>query len=91
MNVLVPTVTPVAAAVTAAPRSPSLRGLRIGFMHNTKLMSDVLLEEIATRLEAGWATASVFAGKAMAGRIASGELLDQLSSDCHGIVTGVGD
>jgi hypothetical protein len=45
-----PTTTPAARGLTLAPRPPSLAGLRLGLVDNTKFNSDTLLTKLAARL-----------------------------------------
>ena len=50
MKLFDPTSKPVERAVELAPRPPSLRGLRLGLVDNTKFNSDTLLTKLAERL-----------------------------------------
>ncbi len=51
MHLMDPTAGPVAAEVKLAPRPPSLKGLRVGLIENTKFNSKALLLKVAQRLE----------------------------------------
>lgn len=51
MKLFDPTTAPASRALTLAHRPPSLAGLRLGLVDNTKFNSDTLLLKLAARLE----------------------------------------
>jgi hypothetical protein len=51
MRLFDPTSPPTTRALALAPRPPSLAGLRLGLVDNTKFNSDTLLRKLAHRLE----------------------------------------
>lgn len=51
MDLFDPTTTAQSEAFTYAPRPPSLEGLRVGLVENTKFNSEVILRKVAERLD----------------------------------------
>ncbi|WP_171064212.1 UGSC family (seleno)protein [Actinomadura soli] len=75
----------------ALPRPVSLTGLAVGYLDNGKPNSDRLLRLLSARLREDGALEAAWARKPSIGRVASGEMLDDLAARCDVVVTGVGD
>jgi len=81
-----------APGLALAPRRPSLSGLRVGLMDNTKHNAAMLLAEIGKLLatEHG-VTVTVESTKANFAAPAPAELVEQYREACDVVITGVGD
>ena len=91
MVVLRPDAGGPAAPAREAKRLDSLRGQRVAYLANGKLMADVFLEETARILRLRFDHEAIFVTKPDMSRVASEALLDRLAAQCHAIITGVGD
>jgi hypothetical protein len=87
-----PTATPVARAVTVAPRPRDLAGLRLGLVENTKFNSDTLLLKLADRLARRY---GVRLGGMSRKRSPSHEIeetaLEALKAQSDVVISGIGD
>lgn len=89
-----PTVTPISDSplFTYALRPPSLRGLRVGLVENTKFNSETLLRKIAERLAARYQVSLThLEHKKSSGHSVSPEALSLLKKQADFVLTGVGD
>lgn len=89
--VLDPTVEAPRETAGALPRPASLSGLAVGYLDNGKPNSDRFLRLLSARLREDGARDGGWARKPSIGRVATGEMLDDLSARCDVVVTGVGD
>jgi hypothetical protein len=78
----------VATAPVLAARPPSLAGLRLGILDNSKEQADVILGRLAETFAREGAT-PVFARKPSFSRVAPREVLEQLKA-CDIVITGLG-
>lgn len=100
-TLLDPTVDPVAGPGAAhagaggpelAARPPSLRGVRLGILANTKRNAEEILRELAARLERDHAVTTAVAVKKLSiVDPVPADLLAQLTAGCDVAVVGVGD
>jgi hypothetical protein len=75
-----------------ARRPPSLQGLRIGLVDNTKHNSDQLLLRIASTLEREHgAKAHIIRKKKSSGAAPHAEIIEEYKASCDVVVAGVGD
>jgi hypothetical protein len=73
-------------------RPKSLKDLRIGLVDNTKFNSDKLLKKIAAILEKEYGAKShMIRRKHNAGVPVHEEIIEEFTSGCDVVVTGVGD
>jgi hypothetical protein len=87
-----PTVPQPAQAFAYAPRPPSLYGLRVGLVENTKINSAVILRKVAQRLEAGYHMTMVhLERKRSPGHSVSEEALALFRRKTDFVISGVGD
>ena len=83
--------------VTAEPRPlaarlPSLDGIRLGVLDNTKWNASKLLRRAVSELEAGKSFAEVrFYAKESFSRPAEAGLLDRIAADNDAVLTAIGD
>jgi hypothetical protein len=92
MEILDPTLPPGEAPARYAPRPPSLAGLRVGLVENTKHNSDRLLQKLGDVLQADYGVAETrLWRKHNASVPAHQEILDALPRACDAVVAGVGD
>jgi hypothetical protein len=91
IEVIVPAVEPAPAAVRPALRLSTLSGVRIGFLNNGKPGTEAVFTEIARELRERYGVEAIYGEKPNAGMPAPIGVVDELSSHCHGIVTGIGD
>ncbi|MFI0367509.1 hypothetical protein ACH35V_06490 [Actinomadura sp. 1N219] len=89
--VLDPTADTARETAGSLPRPASLSGLAVGYLDNGKPNSDRFLELLSARLREDGAKDAAWARKPSIGRVASGEMLDDLAAKCDVVVTGVGD
>lgn len=83
---------PGGGAFTLAPRRPSLQGARVGLLINTKRNAELFLDEVGRLLKEEQGVASVMARTKLAfAQPVPPEMLDELTSECDVVVTGVGD
>jgi hypothetical protein len=81
-----------AGEFTLAPRRPSLRGARVGLLINTKRNAGLFLSEVGKLLMEAHGAASVMARTKLAfAQPVPREMLDELTSECDVVVTGIGD
>ena len=73
---------------TAAPRPRSLRGLRVGFLDNSKEQADVILAAAAD-LVRGAGASVLHTRKPSFSFVAPGEVIDELSG-CDLVITALG-
>lgn len=73
-----------------APGLDDLSGRHFGFVSNTKLNIDLLLQTYAELLNDRYGISADHARKPNAG-VGAGPLIKELSARSHGIVTGIGD
>jgi hypothetical protein len=80
-------------ALTLAPRQPSLAGLRLGLMDNTKHNAALLLAELGRLLvtEHSVAAVTVADTKANFAAPAPADLVERYLRECDVVLTGVGD
>lgn len=92
IELLDPTGEPTPTGFVAAPRLPSLDGLRVGLFSNGKVNADKLLRHTAEvfEREAG-CNIVVDSGKVNASRIAEPQLLERIANDVDFLITAVGD
>jgi hypothetical protein len=77
---------------TLAPRPASLRGATVGLLENTKHNAALFLQDLGRRLvETEGAAGVVLHTKTAFALPVSGDLLDELTSKCDVVITGVGD
>lgn len=92
IEILDPTYETPARRLAYAPRPPTLQGLRIGLVDNTKVNSDQLLLRIATILEREHgARAHVMRRKKNASVPAHAELIAEFRDQCDVVIAGIGD
>jgi hypothetical protein len=90
--VLDPTAEPEAVEASIAPRLPSLDGKVLGILDNAKPNSDRILDMVAKLLGNKYKLAAIVKRrKHSPSRGVPTELIDELSKECHFVVTGVGD
>lgn len=92
ITVLDPTTGPVAERGTRAPRPSSLEGKRIGFVDNSKLNSDRILQILDGLLRERYGvTSTIHRRKPTASRVIPPETLEEMRRACDLVVPGVGD
>ena len=90
--VLDPTVEPMPAHASMAPRPESLDGKTLGLLANGKRNSDRLLDKVGTLLAEHYQLNGIVArNKGTASRPCPDSLLQELLAQCDVVVTGVGD
>lgn len=87
-----PTTPPQEKSIEFAPRPPSLRGLRLALVENTKFNSDKILLKIAALLEKehGAKSHRIYS-KRNAGVPADEKIIEDAAAHCDVIIAGVGD
>jgi hypothetical protein len=89
-----PTMPPVPAsgAFCYAPRPPSLKGLRVGLVENTKFNSEVILRKIAERLAARYqVTLTHLNRKQSPGHSVTPDVIADFQQQADFVLAGVGD
>ena len=87
-----PTTEPVVAPFDGAPRLPSMAGMRLGIIDDSKRNADVLLEELAEVLRARYEISGVqWHRKPSASRPADPAEVAILARSCDAVVVAVGD
>ena len=89
-----PTVTPIPESIpfTYALRPPSLQGLRVGLVENTKFNSEALLRKVAERLAARYQVSLThLEHKKSSGHSVGPEALSLLQQQADFVLAGVGD
>jgi hypothetical protein len=90
--VLDPTSTPEARPAARAPRPKSLRGLRVGFLDNSKPNSDKILHYLDELLRERHGIAqSLHRRKPTASRTVPPETLEEMRRECDVVIPAVGD
>jgi hypothetical protein len=75
-----------------APRLPSLAGLRVGLLDNTKPNASVLLAEVGNELRRGWGVrSSTMYAKNYFGTPIEETQIKRILLNCDFIVAGIGD
>lgn len=75
-----------------APRPPSLKGLRLGLLDNSKPNADLLLEAVLEELRDELEPSVVVRGRKPGAGVAGPEsLLDELQASCDAVIVAVGD
>ena len=81
-----------AEAKSLAPRISSLKGLRLGVLNNSKWNSGTLLRKMISLLEQNEAFSEVhFYKKESFSKIATPDLIDQITEENDAVVTAIGD
>jgi hypothetical protein len=80
------------ADTALAPRLPSLAGLRVGLLDNTKPNASVLLTAVADELQRHWGVkeSTVYA-KGYFGTPVEESQLQSIVANCDFVVAGIGD
>lgn len=89
-----PTVTPISepTSFTYAPRPPSLQGLRVGLVENTKFNSEAILRKIAERLAVRYQVSMThLEHKKSSGHSVAPEAITLLQQQADFVLAGVGD
>ncbi|MGE0684534.1 MAG: hypothetical protein AB7P69_26965 [Candidatus Binatia bacterium] len=89
-----PTVTPIAESTpfTYALRPPSLQGLRVGLVENTKFNSEVILRKIAERLTVRYQVSMThLEHKKSSGHSVAPETIRLFQQQVDFVLAGVGD
>ena len=88
MGVTIVNPTSFEAAPRAVPRAaaPDLTGLTVGFLSNSKMNADKVLEGVAAALVARHAITPRFYAKRVPSIAATDELLDQVAAECDAAV-----
>ena len=75
-----------------APRLPSLAGIRLGILDNTKWNASKLLREVVASLQADTTPAGVtHHAKSSFSRPAPADLLDRIAAENDAVITAIGD
>jgi hypothetical protein len=74
-----------------APRLPSLAGLRVGLLTNTKPNASVLLSAVADELRPRGVLSSTMYAKGYFGTPVEESQIQVIARDCDLVVTGIGD
>ncbi len=92
LTVLDPTVAPMPAHVSMAPRPESLNGKTVGLLANGKRNADHLLDHVAALMAEHFQLKEIVArDKRNASRPCPDDLLQELLSQCDVVVTATGD
>jgi hypothetical protein len=75
-----------------APRLPSLAGLRVGLLENTKPNASVLLAAVADELQRDWGVrSSTMYAKGYFGTPVEESRIRSIAENCDFVVAGIGD
>ena len=87
-----PTTQAIVAPFNGAPRLPTLAGVRIGIIDDSKRNADVLLEELAQVLRDRYEISDVrWHRKPSASRPADPSAIRDLAEHCDAVIVAVGD
>ena len=87
-----PTTQAIVAPFHGAPRLPTVAGIRLGIIDDSKRNADVLLEELAEVLRTRYEIADVrWHRKPSASRPADPEAIRELAETCDAVVIAIGD
>jgi hypothetical protein len=87
-----PTTQAIVAPFDGAPRLPTVAGIRLGIIDDSKRNADVLLEELAEVLRTRYEIADVlWHRKPSASRAADPAAIRELAETCDAVVIAIGD
>lgn len=86
VTIVNPTSFEAAPLSIARTPAPDLTGLTVGFLSNSKMNADKVLEGVATALVSRHAITPRFYVKRVPSIAATGELLDQIKAECDAVV-----
>ena len=87
-----PTTQAIAAPFDGAPRLPSLAGIRLGIIDDSKRNADALLEELVALLRTRYEISGVtWHRKPSASRPAAPKAIQDLARDCDAVIIAIGD
>ena len=92
LEIIDPTVSPVAEKIDFVPRPQSPDGLKVGLVENSKHNSDVLLLKIAQRLKDKYdIEMTLLHRKKSASDYVTDEAIDELKGKSDFVIAGIGD